>query len=263
VRYGISDEQAWGVGLACGATVDVLMEPLVHPEVEEAARARGRVVVTPLPPSDGAPPDAVLVVRDGDAVPGHLESAIADAFAIGRSSVVEQEGIAWFVEAFARPPRLVVVGAVQVAVPLASMARALGYEVAIVDARPAFATRERFPEVECLVVAWPDEAADVLALGASDAVAVLTHDPKFDEPAIATALARGCRYVGAIGSRRTQAQRRERLLAAGVPEDDLRRLRGPIGLDLGGREPAETALAILAEIVAERHGASGAPLSVG
>jgi xanthine dehydrogenase accessory factor len=114
--------------------------------------------------------------------------------------------------------------------------------------------------VDRLVVGWPDEVAAEIGLGPSDAVAVLTHDVKFDEPAILEALRRGCRYVGAIGSRKTQAWRRARLLEAGVEEADLLRLRGPIGLDLGGREPAETALAIMAEIVAERYGGSGAPL---
>jgi xanthine dehydrogenase accessory factor len=130
----------------------------------------------------------------------------------------------------------------------------------VVDGRAAFATRERFPDVDALVVGWPDEVAGEIGLGPSDSVAVLTHDVKFDEPAIVEALRRGCRYVGAVGSRKTQADRRARLLAAGVAEADLGRLRGPIGLDLGGRAPAETALAIMAEIVAERYGASGTPM---
>ena len=111
-----------------------------------------------------------------------------------------------------------------------------------------------------LIVGWPDEVADEIGLGPADAVAVLTHDVKFDEPAIVAALARRCRYVGAVGSRKTQADRRERLLAAGVAPDDLARLRGPIGLDLGGRLPAETALAIMAEVVAERRAGSGRPM---
>jgi xanthine dehydrogenase accessory factor len=144
--------------------------------------------------------------------------------------------------------------------PLARFARELGYGVVVVDGRAAFATRERFPDVDALVVGWPDEVAGQIDLGPGDAVAVLTHDPKFDEPAIVEALRRGCRYVGAIGSRKTQAARRSRLLAAGVEEADLDRLRGPIGLDLGGRAPAETALAIIGEIVAERHGGSGNPM---
>ena len=152
------------------------------------------------------------------------------------------------------------VGAVQVAIPLVAIARELGFETVVIDGRAAFATEERFPTVDRLVVGWPDEVADEIGLGPADSVAVLTHDVKFDEPAIVEALRRGCRYVGAVGSRKTQADRRARLAAAGVTPDELARLRGPIGLDLGGRAPAETALAILAEIVADRHGGSGRPM---
>jgi XdhC Rossmann domain len=135
------------------------------------------------------------------------------------------------------------VGAVQVAITLGHLARELGYETIVVDGRPAFATPARFPDVDRLVVGWPDEVAEEIGLGPNDAVAVLTHDVKFDEPAIVEALRRGCRYVGAVGSKKTQADRRARLLEAGVTPDELARLRGPIGLDLGGRSPAETALA--------------------
>ena len=150
--------------------------------------------------------------------------------------------------------------AVEVARSLVRLARELGFETVVVDGRAAFATPERFPDVDRLVVGWPDEVADEIGLGPNDAVAVLSHDVKFDEPAIVEALQRGCRYVGAVGSRKTQADRRARLLEAGVSEAELARLRGPVGLDLGGRAPAETALAILAEIVAERYGGSGAPM---
>ena len=153
-----------------------------------------------------------------------------------------------------------IVGAVQVAITLNHLAHELGYETVVVDGRAAFATPARFPDVDRLVVGWPDEVADEIGLGPSDAVAVLTHDVKFDEPAIVEALRRRCRYVGAVGSRKTQADRRARLLDAGVTEEQLANLRGPIGLDLGGRSPAETALAIMAEVVAARHGAAGGPM---
>lgn len=282
IRYGISDEQAWDVGLACGGTIDVLVEPLLRPEVIDAARGPGGVaVVIPLP-ADAPPPASVphergageppapafTIAADGTAT-GSAGSAEADAaiaraarevLARGGAATVEVAGRQWFVEGFAVAPRLVIVGAVQVAMPLARMARELGYVTVVVDGRAAFATRERFPDVDALVVGWPDEVAGKIDLGPGDAVAVLTHDPKFDEPAIVEALGRGCRYVGAIGSRTTQAARRARLVAAGVGEADLDRLRGPIGLDLGGRAPAETALAIMAEIVAERYGGTGVPM---
>lgn len=285
VRYGISDEEAWDVGLACGGTIDVLVEPELSAVVVEAAETAvrgvgGRAVVTPLPPDapppafgphepgSGAPPEPKLVVRDDGTLDGSLDRELAaalvpaalDALDRGRSTTVAVAGRQYFVEAFPLRPRLVVVGAVEVGRSLVRLARELGYETVVVDGRPAFATPERFPDVDRLVVGWPDEVADEIGLGPNDAVAILSHDPKFDEPAIVEALRRGCRYVGAVGSRKTQADRRARLLAAGVSEEDLARLRGPIGLDLGGRDPAETALAILAEIVAARRGGSGRPM---
>jgi xanthine dehydrogenase accessory factor len=189
-----------------------------------------------------------------------LRAAARDVLLRDRSKTVEAGGRQWFVEGFPVRPRLVVVGAVEVARFLVRYARELGYETVVVDGRPAFATAERFPDVDRLVVGWPDEVADEIGLGPNDAVAILTHDPKFDEPAIRESLARRCRYVGAVGSRKTQADRRKRLLDAGVPAGELAQLRGPIGLDLGGREPAETALSVMAEIVATRFGGSGAPM---
>jgi xanthine dehydrogenase accessory factor len=188
-----------------------------------------------------------------------VEEALAH-LATGTSGTLELAGRQLFVEAYPLRPRLVIVGAVPVAMSLVRLAQELGYETVVVDGRPAFATEERFPDVDRLVLGWLDEVADDLDLGPADAVAVLSHDPKFDDPALIEALRRGCRYVGAIGSRRSQRARRERLLSAGVTPSELSWLAGPIGLDLGGREPAETALAILAEIVAGRYGASARPL---
>jgi xanthine dehydrogenase accessory factor len=280
IRYGISDEQAWDVGLACGGTIDVLVEASVRPEIAAAGTdvERGRAVVTTLPadspgpdfgphePGLGEPAGPVLVVgADGSlsgslgnpAIDAELVRAALAALANGTSGTVELAGRSLFIEVYPVRPRLIVVGAVQVAIPLVAMAHELGFETVVVDGRPAFATAERFPTVDRLVVGWPDDVADEIGLGPTDAVAVLSHDVKFDEPAIVEALRRGCRYVGAVGSRKTQADRRARLLAAGVTAEDLARLHGPIGLDLGGRAPAETALAILAEIVADRHGGSG------
>lgn len=287
IRYGISDEQAWDVGLACGGTIDVLISPGVPAAAIEAARATregrgsGRAIVTPLPadappgtfgahqPGPGGEPAVPLVVHDdgrldgtlGDlALDGALVAVGRDALTHGVSRTVEIGGQQLFIEAYPVRPRLVVVGAVEMARPLVRLAKELGYETVVIDGRAAFATSARFPDVDRLVVGWPDEVAEEINLGVADAVAVLTHDVKFDEPAILEALRRGCRYVGAVGSRKTQEVRRARLLEAGVAPGDLDRLRGPIGLDLGGRLPAETALAILAEIIAERRAGSGRPL---
>jgi xanthine dehydrogenase accessory factor len=287
IRYGISDEEAWDVGLACGGTIDVLVEPVTPALVVEAARGsvgaggHGSAVITPLPadsppaefgahqPGDGADPEPELVVTEDGRLTGTLGTPELDAALVeaataalrrGLSRTVELGGRSLFVEVFPVRPRLVVVGGVEVGRSLVRLAHELGFETVVVDGRAAFATAERFPDVDRLVVGWPDEVADEIGLGPNDAVAVLSHDVKFDEPAIVEALRRGCRYVGAVGSRKTQADRRARLREAGVTDDDLARLRGPVGLDLGGRAPAETALAILAEIVAERYGGTGTPM---
>jgi xanthine dehydrogenase accessory factor len=282
VRFGVSDEQAWDVGLACGGTIDVLIEPEIRPQVEDAARTLGLAVAievhgAAVAPAAGDPagPDASpgvlgdsLVIDETGAILGSGgadgRSQIAEAarrlLEQGRSGLVEMDGRSWFIETFPHRPRLVIVGAVQLAIPLVSMAHTLGYETVVIDARPRFASLDRFPHADRLVVGWPDEVAASIGLAPRDAVTVLSHDPKIDEPAITVALERGCRYVGAIGSRRTQDERRKRLAAAGVPATELDRVRGPIGLDLGGREPAETALAIMAEVVATRYGAVGGPL---
>jgi xanthine dehydrogenase accessory factor len=211
IRYGISDEQAWDVGLACGGTIDVLVEPVAPALVIGAARGsvgaggHGSAVVTPLPadsppgefgphqPGDGAPPEAELIVTDDGRLTGSLGSADLDAALIeaataalrrGLSRTVELGGRSLFVEVFPVRPRLVMVGGVEVARSLVRLARELGFETVVVDGRTAFATPERFPDVDRLVVGWPDEVADEIGLGPNDAVAVLSHDVKFDEPAI-------------------------------------------------------------------------------
>jgi xanthine dehydrogenase accessory factor len=287
IRYGISDEQAWDVGLACGGTIDVLVEPGVASEAVEAATeslgagGHGAAVVTPLPADSpsaesgphplgtGGPPEPKLVVHQDGRLDGTLGDPALDAALVddalaalrrGQSTTLELGGRSMFVEVFPVRPRLVVVGAVEVARFLVRLARELGFETVVIDGRASFATPERFPDVDRLVIGWPDEVADEIGLGPNDAVAVLTHDVKFDEPAIVEALRRGCRYVGAVGSRKTQADRRQRLRDAGVTEAQLDQLRGPVGLDLGGRQPAETALAIISEIVAERYGGTGRPM---
>lgn len=290
IRYGITDEQAWDVGLACGGTIDVLVEPMVPDAVVQAARdarapvaSEGAAIILRLPadlppprlepfePGDGGPPQPAERIFGAEAFgepvgstsidrDPRLIDAVRSALEVGRSRIVEHLGRADFVEVVLPRPRLVVVGATEVTRRLVALAREVGYATIVVDARSAFATSERFPDVDALIGAWPDQAFESIGLGPLDAVAVLSHDPKLDEPAILEAFRRGACYVGAVGSRATQAGRRERLVAAGLSRDDLERLRGPIGLDLGGREPAETALAIIAEVVAARRGGTGLPL---
>jgi len=266
VRYGVTDEQAWSVGLACGGNIDVLIEPDMPAQAEAAARSTGGVaVLTELPAGDAAdvpPMTRYVVTETGDGavgLPADVVAAAREALLRGASRLVESGARRYFIEAYPVRPRLVIVGAVEIARSLVRLARELGFATVVVDGRAAFATAERFPTADQLVVGWLDEVADAIALDANDAMAVLAHDPKLDDPALVEAFARGCRYVGALGSRKTQADRRERLRAAGVSDADIARLHGPIGLDLGGRSPQETALAILAEVVAERYGASAEP----
>jgi xanthine dehydrogenase accessory factor len=165
------------------------------------------------------------------------------------------------IHAFATPPRMVVFGAIDFSAALARLATEIGYRVAIVDARQAFAQSPRFAEHADVVVSWPAEYLRGQPLGPRDAVLVFTHDPKFDEPALLAALESGAGYIGALGSRRTHGDREERLRAAGAGEEDLRRISSPCGLDVGARTPAETAIAVLAEILALRAGRAGGRLA--
>ena len=158
-----------------------------------------------------------------------------------------------FIEGFPPPPTLIIVGAGHIAIPLTIFAKTLNYRVVVIDARAAFATRERFPSADELIVAWPDEVLENMDLYPSTSVAVLTHDPKFDEPTLKVVLTKNVGYIGAIGSRKTGAERTERLKKQGLTDEQLKRIHGPIGLNIGGTEPEEMALAIMAEIVATRH----------
>ncbi|HEY0069079.1 MAG TPA: XdhC/CoxI family protein [Chloroflexia bacterium] len=180
-----------------------------------------------------------------------------DLLAEGRSEtrtyIVMGESLEVFLETFPPPVRLVIVGAVHVAIPLHRIAKMLGYHVTVVDARGVLATAERFPLADRLMVEWPDDAMNALDLDSSTSVVVLTHDPKFDIPALLTALNSPARYVGAIGSRSTHRQRIDTLRGEGASDEQIARIHAPIGLDIGAQTPAEIALAIMAEIVANQR----------
>jgi xanthine dehydrogenase accessory factor len=163
-----------------------------------------------------------------------------------------------FIEGFPPPPSLIIVGAGHIAIPLTIFARTLNYHVVVIDARAAFATRERFPQADELIVAWPDEVLEKMDINPSTSIAVLTHDPKFDEPTLQVVLARQAGYVGAIGSRKTGIERAERLKRQGLTDEQVARIHSPIGLNIGGKAPEEMALAIMAEIVATRNGKGSA-----
>ena len=245
LSYGISDDQALSVGLPCGGEIDVYVQ-VPDPEVVErvlgvVAAEERTVVLTELETGEQR------VVRDAE-----LER--------GRSRLVELDGRQVFADVYGPPPRLLVFGAVDTAEALCRAAKAIGWRTIVADARGKFATRERIPSADELVVAWPDEVLAQVQPDHATAVVVLTHDDRFDLPALQGALAGEAFYVGALGSRRNQARRRERLLEAGVTEEALDRVSGPAGLDIGADTPAETALSILAEILAVRAGREGGPL---
>ena len=162
-----------------------------------------------------------------------------------------------FLDVYPRLSHLIIFGAVHVAQALSTFAQALGFRVTVVDARRALATRYRFPNVEEIITKWPGDAYTELDIGRNSWIAILTHDPKFDEPALLGALETDARYIGAVGSRKTNVDRRERLRKSGVTEEDIARIRGPIGLDIGGQTPEEMAIAILAEMIAVRYDRSG------
>ncbi|MFP5327314.1 MAG: XdhC family protein, partial [Acidimicrobiia bacterium] len=194
-----------------------------------------------------------VVARDAE---GELASGLSLTRHYGPCGEARQDDVSVFIESFAPPPRMIVFGAVDFTAALVRVAKVLGYRVTVCDARPVFATAQRFPEADEIVVEWPDRylAQVAASLGARDAVCVLTHDHKFDVPAIVGALASEVGYIGAMGSRRTHAERLQRLTEAGVDEADLVRVMGPIGLDIGARTPEETAISICAEIIALRTG---------
>lgn len=214
---------------------------------------------TPIVGSLGDPDLDRVVARD---TLGELEAGLTSIRHYGPHGEVGQREVEVFIESFAPPPRIVIFGAVDFTAALANAAKLLGFAVTVCDARTQFATAKRFPMADAVVNDWPDRylAGIATRLGERDAVCVLTHDVKFDVPAIVGALATGVGYIGAMGSRRTHATRAERLREAGVNDEELARIMAPIGLDIGARTPEETAVAICAEIIAVRNGRSAASL---
>jgi xanthine dehydrogenase accessory factor len=252
LTFGISDELALTVGLPCGGEIDVWVdEPAAEllDELAGVARTEERAVFF-VDLEDGSE----RLVRDGD------DEVADELIRSGHSKVVELHGRRLFADVFGPPPRLFVYGAVDTADALCAAAKAIGWRTVVADARARFATRERLPNADEIVVAWPGEALAQVAPDHTTAILVLTHDDKFDLPLLTGALATEAYYIGALGSRRNQERRRERLLDEGVAEADLDRISGPAGLDIGAHTPAETAVSMLAEIMAVRAGRDGGRL---
>ncbi|MFG2595460.1 XdhC family protein [Streptomyces sp. NPDC048462] len=286
-RFGYSDEDAFAVGLTCGGIIDILVTPV---RADDPARPVYAAALATAARGEAA---AVARVTDGPAellgrpllvrpeggheggLGGHPEldrTVAAEARAMldgGRTGSVTLgadgslcgQPLTLLVESSVPPPRMIVFGAIDFAAALVRAGKFLGYHVTVCDARPVFATKARFPEADELVIEWPHRYLAGTAVDARTVLCVLTHDAKFDIPLLQAALKMPAAYVGAMGSRRTHLERNDRLREAGVTELELARLRSPIGLDLGARTPEETALSIAAEIIADRRGGSGVPLT--
>jgi xanthine dehydrogenase accessory factor len=268
LHFGITDDMIWDVGLACGGAIDVFAHRL-DPALVAAFRDH----------VERGDPLALVTVVAGQAVgdtslitPGSVVFGSEDARIAQRARemlATRAEGGAVhevlpatevFIEPFLPPPVLIVVGGVHIAIPLTRFAKWLGFYVIIVDPRAKFANRERFPDADEVLLEWPDEALAHLEIDDATYIVLLTHDPKIDEPTLASALKTQAAYIGAIGSRKTHAARFERMVRWGVTAEQLQQVYAPIGLDLGGRTPEETALSIIAEVVAVKNGRTGASL---
>jgi xanthine dehydrogenase accessory factor len=252
LTYGISDDLALSVGLPCGGEIDVWVgepDPKLLGRLAEVARENRRAVFF-VDLEDGT---ERLALEGEDDVADELIRS-------GHSKIVELEGRRVFADVFGPPPRLFLYGAVDTADALCAAARAIGWQTIVADARGRFATRERLPHADEIIVAWPEDALARVGPDHTTAILVLTHDDKFDVPLLVGALSSEAYYIGALGSRRNQERRRERLMDAGVDEAELERISGPAGLDIGAQTPAETAVSMLAEIMAVRAGRDGGRL---
>jgi len=281
-RYGVSDDDAFAVGLTCGGIIDVFVEPVEPaafpelPEVLESVRAHDPVAVATVVDGPGRVGAHLAVWPDrsagtlgsprldeavADDVRGMLDHGSTGILRIGPDGERRQDELSVFVQSFAPPPRMLVFGAIDFAAAVARIGKFLGYRVTVCDARGVFATPKRFPDADEVVVEWPHRYLAATEVDARTVVCVLTHDPKFDVPLLEAALRTDAGYIGAMGSRRTHEDRLARLREAGVPEESLARLASPIGLDIGARTPEETAVSIAAEIVAHRWGGTGRRLT--
>ncbi|WP_327103321.1 XdhC/CoxI family protein [Nonomuraea glycinis] len=281
-RYGVSDDDAFAVGLTCGGIIDIFVAPIsqeTFPELGEIAasvdsrepvavatvlsgpgRVGARRVIWPDRASGTLGPQRLDDAVDDD-VRGMLAQGLTGIRRYGPEGERRLDDLAVFVQSLAPPPRMLVFGAIDFAAAVARVGKFLGYYVTVCDARPVFATRKRFPEADEVVVKWPHDYLATQEVDERTVICVLTHDPKFDVPLLEVALRTDAGYVGAMGSRRTHEDRLARLREAGLTEEELARLHSPIGLDLGARTPEETAVAIAAELIQIRWGGSGRPLT--
>jgi xanthine dehydrogenase accessory factor len=272
LHYGVADEEAWQVGLACGGMIDIFVKPLNRAFFErqrmEIESNRRFAVVTVLQGPDQLLGREILVTENGevtDALGEGLDGILIEKacqaiserrsqrFSLSPATVTLQ----FFVDVTNPPPTLIIVGGVHTAIALTSIAKTLGFQTVVVDPRKAFGSQERFPHVDRLIQSWPDEAFSSIDINTETAIAMFTHDPKIDDPAIKIALNSPAFYIGALGSPKTQEKRRHRLMGEGFTADQIDRIHGPIGIEIGGETPEEIALAVMAEIVAAYHRPNG------
>lgn len=272
LSYGVTNQQAWDVGLSCGGSVEILVEAMDTPDWQAVLPPLARVLaenqlaaLLTIIRGDGVG-KKMLVLPDGQ-THGSLGNKELDQEAIGNLpenwatrlplQITLKNGEELFADFIVPPPRLVIIGASHIAIPLVALANTLQFHTIVVDARSAFATRERFPHAHELIVGWPADVLQQLKLDAATCVVALSHDDKLDNPALLFAITSPARYIGALGSRTTNAKRLEDLRAEGAKEQDLKRIHAPVGLKIGARQPEEIALSIMAEIVATAHGHDG------
>ncbi|MEX2143187.1 MAG: XdhC family protein [Anaerolineales bacterium] len=255
LHFGVADETAWDVGLACGGQIEVFVQPaepsLLNPLLTRLKADQGSYLTTVISgPAEQLGAQELADEQGSPIVASHGLLNSSAASSIKHAVILPQEDRELFVNPLLASPTLVIIGGVHIAVALASIARTLNFHTVIVDPRKVFASAQRFTEADELIQAWPQQAFQQLSLTSSTAVASLSHDPKIDDPALLAALASPAFYIGALGSRQTQAKRRQRLLAAGLSEDHLSRLHAPIGIEIGAETPEEIALAIMSQVIA-------------
>ncbi len=272
VSYGVTDAQAWEVGLSCGGAVRIFVEDMnstswktILPTVRECIANNSLAALITVTSGQGLG-SKMLIQRDGTRVgslgaeklntevPSKIPTDWANHDPIEITLPAVSGDVTVFVDFIVPSPRLVIVGASHIAIPLVSLAKALDYRTIVVDARSAFATRERFPHADELIVDWPSDALNKLHLDAATCVVCLSHDDKQDVAALIEALNSDARYIGVLGSKVTQSKRIEALREEGLDETQFKRIHGPVGLKIGARQPAEIAVSIMAEIVATQHG---------
>ena len=267
LHFGVADETAWDVGLACGGSIDIFVKPL-DTAFFKALRSvlvneQPAVVLTVVRGPDEVIGREILVSEDGNVIGSINEELDRQALDLAREALAQGESrrvmlgddVEVFMEVTLPPPTLIAVGGVHITIALMTLAKTLGYRTVVVDPRSAFGNEARFPHVDQLIQAWPQDAFQQVPITRSTAIAMLTHDPKLDDPALKIALPSPAFYVGALGSKTTQAKRRQRLLEDGLTKEQLHRLHGPIGLEIGAGTPEEIAFSIMAEIVAARNNA--------